>query len=112
MIPSSVETNGNHAFADCPKLKNFYYCGISDLQTINNCFTNTDLVTYIFVSFKYPYSTFASKTITQTSDCPSYCPQFPTLTPFYIQLSCFLYYRHHLTEISIPLFTLFQISFL
>ena len=109
-IPSSVETIGTYAFADCTKIKNFYYCGNSNLQNIDNCFTNSDLVTHVFVSFSYSYSAFASKPITQISICPSSYPHLATPTPLFSRLSHDLHYSYHLMEIIIPLSSLLTIA--
>ena len=82
ILPSSIETVGSHAFAGCPKLKNFYYCGSSNLQSVSNCFLNSDLVSTIFVTSIYPYSTFASKTVNQISNFPSTNPISTTFDSF------------------------------
>ena len=71
IIPSSVETINSFAFYSCDKLKSFYYCGISDLHSISDCFHSSPLVSKVLVTSSYPYGTFASKNVEVVPLCPS-----------------------------------------
>ena len=82
IIPSSVETIESYAFCNCPKLVKFYYCGSSDFRNIEGCFSNSPLVTSIFVTTNYQHSTFSTIN-TVLSDCPSYISTPTSITSFF-----------------------------